>query len=111
MDWVNVKQMSFNFQKILKDSLCWRIDNRLSFLTISQPRFWQKNGVDCTLNWDKKLKQVRVQGPGLGAFAAPCAQEADTDLPVLVQIRVQAVWTVRVVVYNRRGLNKNVGLQ
>lgn len=63
---------------------------------------------DESLDGDEQLQEVGVGRPGLCALAAPGAQQADTHLPVLVQVRVQPVRAVAVVVARRRGLDGGI---
>jgi hypothetical protein len=55
-----------------------------------------------TLNRYNNLQQGGVEGPHLGAFAAPGAEKTDTDFAVLVEVWVESVAAVADVVANGR---------
>ena len=57
-----------------------------------------------TLDGDQQLQHVGVGRPGLGALAAPRAEEGDAHLAVLVEVGVESVGAVAVVVADGRRL-------
>ena len=75
----------------------------MSFLP-SRPTSHITDITSLTLDRHQQLQHVGVGRPGLGALAAPRAEQGDAHLAVLVEVRVEAVGAVAVVVADGRRL-------